>query len=58
MLGVLSLMETNWGSWSCPGGRVTFESEQTWGEYNGLIADLRTASQEQLAAQKKLVSLP
>ena len=57
MLGVLSLMETNWGSWSCPGGRVTFENEQTLGEYNALIADLRSASQEQLAAQKKLVSL-
>lgn len=57
MLGVLSLMETNWGSWSCPNGRVTFEDQKTLGEYNALIADLRTASQEQLAAQKKLVSL-
>jgi len=57
MLGVLSLLETNWGTWSCPAGRVTFEDGRTLREYNGLIGDLRSAGKEQIEAQKKLVSL-
>jgi len=57
MLGVLTLLEKNWGSWSCPTGRVTFEEERMLREYNALIADLRTAGKEQIEAQKKLVSL-
>lgn len=34
MLGILSLMETNWGSWSCPDGPVVFKNEQLLREYN------------------------
>ena len=57
MLGVLSLLETNWGKWSCPTDTVMFEEQRTLREYNTLIADLRTAGKEQIDAQKKLVSL-
>jgi hypothetical protein len=54
MLGILSLMETNWGSWSCPNGPVVFKDEQLLREYNRLLGDFRTAGQEQLAAQRKI----
>ena len=57
MLGILSLLETNWGSWSCPTGAVIFEDRRTLQTYNGLLADLRSAGDEQIAAQKKLVSV-
>jgi hypothetical protein len=55
MLGVLSLLETNWGTWSSSSGPVVFEHPSTLQQYNTLLADLRTAGQEQLAAQRKLV---
>ncbi len=57
MLGVLSLLETNWGTWSCPGGRVVFEDSRTLRQYNALLADLQTAGKDQVAAQQKLASL-
>jgi hypothetical protein len=57
MLGVLTLLEKNWGRWTCPTGTVMFEEPRTLREYNALIADLRTAGKEQIDAQKKLVSL-
>jgi hypothetical protein len=56
MLGILSLLETNWGSWSCRAGTMVFEDARTQREYNELLADLKTAGQEQIAAQRKLVS--
>ena len=55
MLGVLSLLEANWGSWSCPSGPVVFNDPNTLQQYNTLLADLRTAGQEQVTAQRKLV---
>ena len=55
MLAVLSLLETHWGSWSCPSGPVVFNDRSTLQQYNTLLADLRTAGQEQVAAQRKLV---
>ena len=55
MLALLSLLEANWGSWSCSSGPVVFEDRGTLQQYNLLLADLRTAGQEQVATQRKLV---
>jgi hypothetical protein len=57
MLGVLSLLQTNWGSWSCRSGPVVFNDRSTLQQYNMLLTDLRTAGQEQVAAQRRLLGV-
>ena len=57
MLGILSLLETNWGSWTCPAGNVTFQNLRTMQTYNALLSDFRTAREEQATAQKQLATL-
>jgi hypothetical protein len=56
MLGVLDLLDANWGRWRYneTSGKVRFENASAVTQYNAFMAQIHKAATEQAAAQKRL----
>ena len=56
MLGVLDLLDANWGQWSYnpQSGHVKFESQTVLEKFNALLHEIRQAGTDQAATQKRL----
>jgi hypothetical protein len=59
MLGVLDLLDSNWGRGRCDeaAGFMRFGDQVAVGRYNTLMAELRQAGTEQAAAQKRFAEV-
>jgi hypothetical protein len=60
MLGMLDLLDSNWGNWKYNPEKenVTFQDTSAIGKYNDYVKDMNDASKEQAQLQSKLVNLP
>ncbi len=57
MLQVFDLLERNSGQWEVTSGQVLFDNARSASSYNQLIETIEAAANDQIEAQRKLVSL-